>query len=204
MALATLALGLVACASQRPPDPPPLVEARIALQFEAVVRVAEPQSGDGEPFRGAFVEQDDGTRWVVTSRADSPFHELRDRRVTVEGTPYKPPGQTTAMKHLRVTVMKLVEVGADNLLESPSLVEIHGEETLSGRFEMFTYPEGTKLAGEKMLVFVDERGTSYRLARVSRTARRGKVVTVTGHRVEPTPFIARPGGPYLWIVDIRR
>lgn len=48
-----------------------------------MVRVADKteEGTGGKRFLGAFVEQDDGTRWVVTYRAESPF-------VGDDGTPF--------------------------------------------------------------------------------------------------------------------
>lgn len=170
-------------------------------RFEAVVRVADAKQ-EGKPFRGAFVEQDDGTRWVITYRAESPFHDLRDHRVKVDGTPYEPAGQALTMRHLRVASLKLIETEPVRLDQDLPDVEVWGEERLTGQFEEYTWPAGTKLEGEKRVRFVDGDGTTYFLAHGDGSKLLGKTVTLTAHRVEPSRHMARPGGPYLWVLEI--
>jgi hypothetical protein len=169
------------------------------LRFEGMVRVPAESAANqpGKKFRGAFLEQDDGTRWVLDYRVDSPFHALADRRVRVEGRRYEPPGQALIMPHLRVTSMKIAKLEG-----GPELVEVHGEEQLTGRFEKFTWEPGTKLAGETTVRFVVDGGGGFFIAHGADAPPLGKPVTVHAYRVEPSPFVARPGGPYLWIMRI--
>jgi hypothetical protein len=164
--------------------------------FEGIVRVAEdPKPGPGKKFRGAWIERDGGERWVIDYERESPFRELRDRRVRVEGETYAPEGQALVAKHFRVRSMELVTKDA-----GASLVRVGPRQRVKGQFGDMTWPAGTKLAGETMRVFVTEGGKSYFLARVPETTPApGVTITVDAHEVEPSPFVTRPGGPYLWI-----
>lgn len=171
------------------------------MSLEGTVRVDRDEA-DGthrKRFLGALLEQDDGTTWVLTYRAESPFHELRDHRVRVEGTPYAPQHQALMARHLRVTSMK-----ADPHESGVRVAQIFGEERLTGRFEEHTFPEGTKLAGERWIRFVDTGGTAFFLSHGDGRPLLGETVTVVAHREKPSPFLALPGGPYLWILDIER
>lgn len=165
-------------------------------RFEAVViapRVNE--KARGKTFAGAMVRQDDGSEWVVDYRPRSPFREMAGQRVLVEGSPYEPRDQALVKPHLRVRTMKVVKPTPE-----PSLVRVDGEEQLSGRFERHTFPEGTKLAGETMTRFVTDRGDVFWIAH-GPTEPLDQPLTLTAHRVEPSPFVTRVGGLYLWIVD---
>lgn len=210
LSAAALVITLAACTSGHGSEAPPSKGAEPtsaqqgaqgAMHFEAVVRVPKEETGPqpGKQFLGAMLVQDDGTEWVVTYRAESPFHKLRGERVVVDGAPYEPPGQALLKRHLRVSLLKVSKPSTDT-----SLVEIRGEEELTGQFKEIAFPKGTKLEGEVWVRFVDDGGTEFFLAHGDGKPLLGKHVTVTGFRVEPSPYIARPGGPYLWVAEVKQ
>ena len=106
------------------------------------------------------------------------------------------------MKHLRVIRMKPLATEPASPDDYWIDEEVGGEEKITGQFEKYTWPEGTKLAGETRVRFVDDDGALFWLAHGGDKVEMGKAVTLTAHRVEPSRHIARVGGPYLWIVDI--
>jgi hypothetical protein len=205
-ACAVLAVGLSGCPRRPGPMPGPAPEATDASSahpdsssFEGIVRVAEePKEHSGKRFLGAWIERDGGERWVIDYSYETPYHELRDRRVRVDGETWLPEGQAVLAKHFRVRSM--VPIGKD---PSAPLVRIGARRTVRGRFEMKTFPKDTKLEGESMRVFVDEAGTTHYLAHLpSGPPPMGVPVTLDAHDVEPSPYIQRVGGPYLWVREI--
>ncbi|WP_197041292.1 hypothetical protein [Chondromyces apiculatus] len=152
-------------------------------------------------FRGVLLRRDDGSEWVIAEGAETPLHAMDGRRVRVEGMAYEPEGQALVLRHLRVAVLTIAD-----LKEDAPYVEVRSEERLEGKFEPFTYPEGTKLAGERTILFIAAGGERFHVAHMPLKEREerllGRALTVVGFRVEPSRFIARPGGPYLWIQDI--
>jgi hypothetical protein len=169
------------------------------LRLEGVVRLSpDTRAPPQKSFAGALFEAADGTVYVISYDADSPYHELRDQRVQVEAVRYTPIAQALLMPHLRVVAMKLAKPAP-----GPSLVEVGAERRIAGRFEERVFPEGSKLAGEKWLELVADDGARFSIQRLpaARPAL-GQPVTVTAHPVEPSPFVARPGGAYLWVLRI--
>lgn len=163
-------------------------------RFDAVVIAPQvTEKAHGKTFAGAMVRQDDGTEWVVDYSPRSPFREMDGQRVLVEGSPYEPRDQALVKPHLQVRTMKIIKPTLE-----PSLVRVDGEEKLSGHFERYTFPEGTKLAGKTMTRFVADRGDAFWIAH-GPTEPLDQPLTLTAHRVEPSPFVTRVGGPYLWI-----
>ena len=82
------------------------------------------------------------------------------------------------------------------------LVSAGPELELHGRFRRFAWPAGTKLEGESTLQFVvDAAQTAYFLSHGPEAPALDQPVTVRAREVVPSPYAARPGGPYLWILD---
>jgi len=194
--IALFSFALCACHEPTQTSAPAVGKEASASGFEGVVRIApDPAPGPGKKFRGAWIEREDGARWVIEYEAESPFRELRDRRVRVEGETYAPEGQALIGTHFRVRSMQIV--GKD---EEAPLVRIGERRRFRGRFGAKTWPAGTKLEGTTMRTFVDDADRSYFIAHVTEKDLPIDVpVTLDAHEVEPSPYIARPGGPYLWI-----
>ncbi len=171
-----------------------------ASSFEGTIRVPDEEPpGKRKLFRGAWIERDGGERWVIDYAPDSPYRALRDRRVRVEGEIYEPKDQALVAKHFRVRSMLVVGKDAT---DAP-LVRVGEQRHLLGLFSEITYPPRTKLAGEKETVFVDAGGANYHLAHMpeGRPAL-GARAAVEAYEVEPSPFVARVGGRYLWVLEV--
>jgi hypothetical protein len=207
----TLLLAIAGCTSRAAPSPAaqssapddagPVNGSRAeASGFGGTIRLPdEPPQAKGKQFTGAWIELDGGERWVIDYASESPFRVLGDRRVRVEGEPYEPKNQALVAKHFRVR--SLVVIGRD-AADAP-LVRVGEQRRLHGRFSEITYPPGTKLAGEKSLVFVEASGKTYQLEHVPAGGPTlGAQVTIDAHDVEPSPHAAHVGGPYLWVRSI--
>ncbi|AKT41257.1 hypothetical protein [Chondromyces crocatus] len=189
-----------------PPEPPSMEtrDGRTIMRLEGTV-YAPPQEAPHEnrkQFLGVLLHLGDGSSWVISQYGKSPFHDLHGVRMRVEGTPYEPSDQSLAFPHLSTEKMTL---GAG--VKDAHYVEIHGEQRIEGRFERHTLPEGSKLAGMKVLRFVDTQDQPFLVARSPLGDDQmqqlvGRPVMLTAFRVEPSRFIARLGGPYLWIREV--
>jgi hypothetical protein len=152
----------------------------------------------GKKFQGVWLDADDGIRHVISYRADPWWRPFEGLRVEAKGRAYAPKGQAIAAAHFRVEELRVIDPGPDD-----ALVSITGERELRGSFALVTWPEGTKLAGETRKVFHSDHGVAYELHRLpdsAPTLDRG--VRITARVVEPSPFVARPGGPWLWVIHV--
>jgi len=108
---------------------------------------------------------------------------------------YSPEGQAIAATHFEVVSLRPLDTTV------PIDVALGEEKARSGRFVIYTWPEGTKLEGESATQFVADGGATYWLAaRPGNLPPIGTTVTIRAREVEPSPFVSRPGGPYLWVV----
>jgi hypothetical protein len=136
---------------------------------------------------------------VVSDEADPLLESFDGRRVDVVGEPLEPEGHALVAPHLQVRTLRLVNAdpGARN-------VAIGAEVHLTGWFEEWTWPAGTKLAGEKTLRFVAVDGRSFFVAPLPAQPPLGEPVTVRARAVEPSPFLGGvPGGDHLWVYEVR-
>jgi hypothetical protein len=175
------------------PSPPVAARANTGDEMQATLRIdAKP---GGKKFQGVWLERDDGAKWVISYRPEGVWRSFEGKRVRVRGAIYQPRGQAINATHFRVDWLA---VAGDD--DSTDLVEVNGERTYAGSFEELVWPAGTKLEGEKTTVFSSE-GKQYFLANRPDGIALGKSVEVHAREVVPSPRMARPGGPFLWILD---
>jgi hypothetical protein len=168
-----LALGLAACAAPRTQPPSD-------MHVVGVVRRAPPR---------VLLETGDGKTWALSETRDALLETFDGRRVDVVGAPDAP--------RLRVKTLRLV--GQDPDAENVAL----GPETdLTGYFEEWTWPSGTKLAGEKALRFVTVDGRTFFVAPLPTEPPMGEPLTVRGRMVKPSPFLGGLPGEFLWVYDV--
>lgn len=188
--------------SVRPDEPAPAAEpegAQAPERFEATLRI-DPEPG-AKQFQGVWVERDDGQRWVVDYRARGWWMPFDGRRVRVSGRRYEPRGEAITATHFRVHELALVAPKGEPIA---ILTEVHEEQELEGVFEVETWPAGTKLAGERDLVFVATGGERYRLANdPGSTIEDGRSVRIVAREVVMSPFVAHVGGRHLWLIQAR-
>ncbi|MFT3775729.1 MAG: hypothetical protein QM820_61060 [Minicystis sp.] len=165
-------------------------------RFEAVVRVdAQPQD---KKFQGVWLERGDGEKWVVAYRPEGWLRGFEGKRVSVAGERYEPQGQAIMATHFRVHTIRVLD---ERAVDAPFFVEVGPERKMAGRFVERVGEKGTKLEGEKYTVFEADDGVAYGLANaVEATA--GVRVRVRARPVVVSPFVARRGGPSLWILDV--
>ncbi|MCY1009770.1 hypothetical protein OV079_30250 [Nannocystis pusilla] len=187
------ASGLVelrAAVREQPPEKP------VADEFTATVRVdAEP--GD-KKFQGVWLERDDGVRWVVAYRPEPWLAAFEGQRVQVTGAVYQPEGQAILAPHFRVETLRL----APGATTDAPFVAVLAERRLAGTFQERVGGPGTKLEGERYLVFEADDGTAYLLANAPAGGDSGRAATVKARVIEMSPYVARRGGPYLWVLDV--
>jgi hypothetical protein len=214
-----LALGapLPACSSpvmppvpnEPAPAPGPATSAPRA-ELRATVRIdAEPGA---KRFQGVWLELSGGARWVIDYRAREVWRSFADRAVLVSGRCYEPKGQAIRAQHFEVDRMRMADPGRPDV----PLLEVGPEARMRGTFAEVAYPEGSKLAGSKDLVFRAESGAEYRVLgaepgklapgqavaiRAAELERGG--VTIDARPVERNlAYTAGPGGRYLWLLDV--
>lgn len=161
-----------------------------------VVELPEP-SRTGKRFRGVLLHPETGPAWVLTYVADELWAVFAGRRVTVTGALFQPEGQALVARHLRPVSWRIEAPGPDD-----TIVEVGREQRLRGVFERQAQPAGSKLAGELTTRFVAEGGGSFLLAHAPEPLPLGRAVELRARPVEPSPFAARLGGPYLWVYEI--
>ena len=186
---------LLGCQGPQSAAPPPEPPAPAHLEtFSAVVRVARAsEEPAGKGFRGVDLERDDGQRWVASYEPHGFFRELDGHRVTVSGVRHEPPGGARGVQHFKVHEIRVApETGA-------FVVRVGPEQQLRGYFEVREMPEGTKLAGEKILYFVSD-GTSYIVGGEAPAAAPDETLTITARAIEMSPHVAHLGGPRLWVM----
>ncbi len=153
----------------------------------------------GKRFQGVWLRDRSDHRWVIDYRANPWWRPFEGLRVRAEGEAYTPKGQAISADHWRVRALRLIEPRSEK-----GLVAIEEETELNGRWTTYTWPKGTKLAGETMTVFMSESGQRYWLYHQPEQPPKAEVpVRIRARKVEPSPFIARPGGPYLWVLNVR-
>jgi hypothetical protein len=204
--IACLAILVAACAPAAPPSTPastsaapqPAAEPGERMALEGTLRV-QPE-GEGK-FQGVSLESD-RERWILDYHRRPWWPSFDGLRVKVQGERYTPEGGALIAPHLRVTALEVVSVQGETPVDAP--VSLGAEQTIAGRFAHHRWPEGTKLGGsEPWIVFVSHEGTQYwLLGERPYQHLLGKPVRVLARPYEPSHFIARPGGPYLWIAEV--
>lgn len=171
------------------PEPLPSIRAKVEIDDEP----------GGKRFQGVWLVPEDGSeRMVIAYRPDPWWQTVDGRTVDVDGETYQPEGQAIGAIHFRVRELRVVDPTPED-----QLIIIRGKREFSGQFTTHTWPAGTKLEGEKSTVFVSDAGTQYWMETYLDPAPpMDERVTIEALEVEPSNFVARPGGPYLWVVDI--
>ncbi len=184
-----------ASATGEPPKTPPSEN-----EIEATLRIDEKPGG--KHFQGVWLERDDGSRWVISYRADGYWLPFRDHRVRVQGVVYEPEGQAVMATHFRVKTLALTPSEEKNAMTG--LVEVRDERQYPGKFRDDVGDKGTKLEGEHRTVFISDSGSHYWLANAVEGVVFDEPVVVRGREVKLSRFMARPGGPYLWVIESRK
>jgi hypothetical protein len=160
--------------------------ARLALLLFACSAPREPRAVEvhlvGVVHRApprVVLETGDGKTWTMSDSADPLLETFDGRRV-------------------RVKTLRLVgeDPAAPNVACGP-------ETTLTGWFEEWQWPQGTKLAGEKALRFVTVDGRRFFVAPLPSEPPMGEPMTVRGRVVKPSPFLGGLPGELLWVYDVR-
>lgn len=187
-----------------PNDAPPAASDPTAPQ-------AADASGDLESFE-ATVEIDDQpggkrlqavwlvsgkTRRVIDYRANEWWKPFDGRKVKATGASYSPEGQAISADHFRVHSLELLDPTPDD-----DLWMVSKQESFTGAFVTQTWPKQSKLGGETATIFRSDEGEDFWLHDATAiTIELDKSVTIKARRVEPSNFVARPGGPYLWVLE---
>ena len=169
------------------------------LDFDATVQFEH--DPNGKQFHGVTLRRDDNTSWVVSYQPEPWLEPFADHRVHVTGEPYTPAGQALRRPHLRLHTLTLITT--TQTLDGPLLIAIGREQTLRGSFTDKVGAPGTKLAGEPYRVFTVTGGDTYLLANNPDGARPGQPQQIVAREVEYSPFVARRGGPTLWVLAIQ-
>ena len=204
-ALSALALAC-ACGAPQPAAPnsqahtPHPATVSRAQAFEAVLQI-EAKPGE-KRLQGVWLERADGQRWIIAYRAEPCWRPFAGRRVRARGETYQPEGQAVLATHFRVRALELVDPKAEPMAE---LIALGDEQVLSGSFQQMTWPAGSKLEGESQLVFERSDGTRYFLSGVPQAApAAGQRVEVRAREATPSPYMAHPGGPHLFVLEVLR
>jgi hypothetical protein len=149
-------------------------------------------------FQGVWLEQGDGTRLLLSYRADGCWTAFEDRAVQANGASYQPGGQSIDAPHFRVDTLSLSS-------EDPSAlyVGLGPEQELKGEFTWATQAPGSKRGGEQWLLFQGDR--SYEIANPEKAERFATEtsVIVKGRSVTRSPYSAHAAGPVLWVLSVR-
>lgn len=201
LSVATAACGPASSTDPTPPEPQPATapaQQPAAESFEATVEIDANPGRKGEQC--VRLVRDDGERWIVTYRPEAWLQPFAHKRVRVTGERYTPPGQALMAPHYRLRTIALLE---SQLMRSDALLASAGEEqTLTGAFSQKVGEPGTKLEGEPYTVFTTADGRAYLLANEPEGARPGETQTIHAREVELSPYMARRGGPTLWVLAI--
>jgi hypothetical protein len=180
-----------------PPEPTASPEPDAGNEFEATLRIDKKPGG--KKFQGVWLERDGGSKWVISYRPEPLWRSFEGQRVRVRGTTYQPPGQAINATHFRVERLVLA---AGDAQANQVIVEVGAESTYTGVFREHSWPAGSKLAGEKTRVFVS--GTeSWFLQNSVDGVELDKNAVVVAREVVLSPYVARPGGRFLWILETR-
>lgn len=171
-------------------------EAPVDAGFEAVVRFDEKPSG--KKFQGVWLERKDGERYVVAYRPQAWLRGFEGRSVKVTGSTYEPQGQRISATHFRIDTLKVERRG-----EGP-ILEVGPERTLIGNFKSVSGSPGTKAEGSTWWVFVTAEGAEYEVEGAPEKATlKAGAAKIVARVVEPDmSFVARRGGPCVWVLEI--
>ena len=179
-----------------PPEDPVQSSGSEEITLRATVDIDDKPGG--KKFQGVWLVTEDGNRHVISYRADPWWLDFEGRTVDATGTPYQPRGQAIGADHFRVEEMRVVKPTT-----ADPLVMITNERELEGEFTRYEWPKKAKLEGTTTLVFEASDGQRYFLSEVPDPEPPvDERLKIKGRIVEPSPFVARPGGPYLWVVDV--
>lgn len=163
--------------------------------FRATLRIDDEAGHKG--FQGVWLERAGGERLLIAYRPHGYWKPFAGHEVKVTGQRYVPAGEAVMAEHFRVHTLSI------DPKKMTDLVRVETERVFEGKVEERTMEPGTKLAGETLTFFVATDGTSYSFVhRLDEMPPVGKSVRVRARVVEPTPFITRLGGPYLWLIEV--
>ncbi len=197
-----VALSLVPAAGCTKESPTANAPTTSQVHFFGVLRVPAPD-GDGEGkrkvFSGVLVEADGGPTWVASYESNALWKAFDGRRVEITGERYVPQDQALVAPHVRVKSLSLER--SDPAAE---FTRIEEETMIEGQLIEWTWPMGTKLAGEKMIRFTSAQGREFFIASKKPDVPIGKPCTVRARIVDPSPYNARPDGEWLWIFEVTK
>jgi hypothetical protein len=148
-------------------------------------------------FQGVWLEQSDGSRWVVDYRARSLWTWFADREVIVTGECYQPIGSAITAPHFRVDTLRPATAERGR---GPYLA-MGPEQLLRGELVTVAAPAGGKAAGTSRVVFRAADG-EYTVVGETGPDQRG-AFAIRGRVLEPDmSYVARTSGPDLWITEI--
>jgi hypothetical protein len=170
------------------------------LTFQAIVRLPSEQGQRGKVFRGVFLEPTEGEqKWVVSYTRDGLWESFRDKTVIVTGTRTVPEGQALMNPHLDLGTMKLAKPD-----DTAIFAAIGPERTMRGTFSERVWEPGTKLAGEKQLLFHEDGAASVRVVNRPEGVRIGEATQIRARSVEHSKFVAHADGPAVWVIAVER
>ena len=191
--------GVAAAADPPPPspsDPATAPDPPAPTEVEATIEIDEKPGA--KKFQGVWLVPESGGRLLISYRAPEYWRALEGRRVKVLGKHYEPQGQAIMADHFRVHSLEVIEPTPED-----SIIAMSRAEDFEGHFEQYEWPKRAKGAGSKATVFVGGGGRRFWLHHVPEPAPpMEKPVKVHGFEYEPSNFMARPGGAYLWVLDV--
>ncbi len=158
---------------------------------------------EGKPgakkMQGVWLVTPDGERKVVSYRASPWWRAFEGRSVEAVGESHHPHGNASFTANFRVHQLRIEKPTAED-----PLVWIKGEQQLWGTFERQSGAPGSKSEGETLTMFAAEDGTRFVVYELpDPPPAMGARVLATVHEVEPSPFVARVGGRYVWVAEFR-
>lgn len=183
-------------ATQPEPSQPKPSQADGDLEtFEATVEIDDEPSG--KRLQAVWLVSGK-TRRVIDYRANQWWTPFDGRKVSATGASYTPVGQAISADHFRVHSLELVDPTPDD-----DMWKVGKQETIEGSFTTKAWPKQSKLGGESATIFRSDAGEDFWLHETGAIQfELDKPVTIEARRVEPSNFVARPGGPYLWVIEL--
>lgn len=194
LAFPLLTAGL-SCTSGPASDASRAEDPRAAESFEARVEI-DPKPGY-KAFQGVWLARDGGERLVLAYRPEPWLKSFEGQRVRATGERYVPEGQAIMAPHFRVHTLALVDTK-----DAMGIINVGPEQEIEGAFEDRVGAPGTKLEGEPYRVFQAEGGEAFLLVNTPEGAQPGKKTTIRARPVDLSPYVARRGGPYLWVLEV--
>lgn len=170
--------------------------------FEGILTVSKANPAEHRmQFFGTTLQDTHNTTWVLGYQRDPLFVGFDGFRVLIAGDTYEPMGRAISGKHIKVKWIKLID--QSNEAKNAPIVEVWEEKTYEGELQQSQGPVGSKSEGETLTYFVTKDGTHYWLMNRPEKMPLRTPTTIRARRVEPSLYVTRHGGQYLWVVDKR-